>query len=100
MRSAGIRLSSAESARSAESAHGRRGGSSTLLDGKKLSGTSESSHLGSGSLSDASWVHGKLSFTMNGPHGSIAVKGTLKNGKLSGEFDAGQFKGTWQANQK
>jgi hypothetical protein len=25
---------------------------------------------------------------MNGPHGSIAVKGALKEGQLSGEFDA------------
>jgi Tfp pilus assembly protein PilW len=70
------------------------------LDGNKLSGTSASSHLGSGTLSDGSWVDGKLSFTMNGAHGSIAVKGTLKEGQLSGVFDAGQFKGTWQANRK
>jgi hypothetical protein len=70
------------------------------LDGNELNGTSASSHLGSGTLSDGSWVDGKLSFTMNGAHGSIAVKGTLKEGKLAGEFDAGQFKGTWQANRK
>ena len=70
------------------------------LDGTKLSGTSESSHLGSGTLSDGSWSDGKLSFTMNGPHGSIAVKGTLKDGKLLGEFDSGQFKGTWQGHRK
>jgi hypothetical protein len=37
---------------------------------------------------------------MNGAHGSFAVKGTLKEGKLSGEFDAGEFKGTWQATRK
>lgn len=66
----------------------------------KLTGTSESSHLGSGTLSDGSWVDGKLSFTMNGAHGSIAVKGTLKDGQLTGEFDGGQFKGTWQAIRK
>jgi hypothetical protein len=70
------------------------------LDGNKLSGTSESSHLGSGALSDGSWVDGKLSFTITGAHGPIAVKGTLKEGRLIGEFDAGQFKGTWQANRK
>jgi hypothetical protein len=45
-------------------------------------------------------VDGKLSFTMNGAHGPIAVKGIMKGGKLSGEFDAGQFKGSWQANRK
>ena len=50
--------------------------------------------------SDGSWVDGDLSFTMNGPHGSIAVKGTLKEGKLTGEFAAGQLAGTWQANRK
>lgn len=70
------------------------------LDGHKLSGTSESSHLGSGPLSDGSWVDGKLSFTITGAHGSITVKGTLKDGQLTGEFDAGQFKGIWQANRK
>lgn len=70
------------------------------LDGDKLGGTSESSHLGSGTLSNGSWVDGILRFTMTGPHGSIAVKGSLKQGKLSGEFDAGQMKGTWEASRK
>ncbi len=70
------------------------------LDGDKVGGTSESSHLGSGTLSNGSWADGILTFTMTGPHGSIAVKGTLKDAKLSGEFDAGQFKGTWAASRK
>lgn len=51
-------------------------------------------------MSDGAWVDGKVSFTMNGAHGSIVVKGALKEGQLSGEFDAVQFKGTWQANRK
>jgi hypothetical protein len=70
------------------------------LDGGKVSGTSESSHLGSGTLSNGSWADGILTFIMTGPHGSISVKGTLKDGKLSGEFDAGQFKGSWSASRK
>jgi len=70
------------------------------LDGNKLSGTFESSHLGSGTLGEGSWADGKISFTMNGAHGAMVVKGTPRDGKLSGGFDGGQMKGTWQARRK
>jgi hypothetical protein len=32
--------------------------------------------------------------------GAINVNGTFNDGKLSGEFEAGPMKGTWQASKK
>jgi hypothetical protein len=31
--------------------------------------------------------------------GAINVNGTFKDGKLAGQFEAGQMKGTWQASK-
>ncbi len=70
------------------------------LDGDKVTGTSESEHLGPGTLSKGSWAANKLSFTMDSAGMSIAVSGMLKDGKLAGEFDAGALKGIWQAKKK
>ena len=70
------------------------------LEGGKITGTSESTHLGSGTISKGSWVANKLSFTLESARMSIAVIGVLKEGKLVGEFDAGQLKGAWEAKKK
>jgi hypothetical protein len=57
------------------------------LEGTKVTGTANSDHTGPGTIRDGSWADGKLSITLDfKTHESIVVKGTLKDGKLVGEF--------------
>jgi hypothetical protein len=70
------------------------------LDGGKVTGTTESSHLGNGTVSGGSWADNKLSFNIDGTHGTIAISGVLKDGKLVGEFEAGAMKGKLEATKK
>jgi len=67
------------------------------LDGSKVTGTSESSVTGSGSLSNGSWTNNTVLFTMPGPHGPVSVTGVLKDGALQGTFSMGEMNGTWEA---
>ncbi|MDT7605432.1 MAG: hypothetical protein QOF61_3429 [Acidobacteriota bacterium] len=70
-------------------------------DGGKVTGTANSQHTGPGTLSNGTCVDNKLSFTLNfAAHESIAVTGTLKGGKLSGEFRTEGMQGTWEATKK
>lgn len=70
-------------------------------DGDKVTGSYESSdHLGSGEIVNGSWVANKLSLALKTSHGTIALKGVLKDGKLAGDFDAGQMQGRWEAHKK
>lgn len=72
------------------------------LDGNKVTGTYESEHVGGGSLSRGEWAANKIGFAIDMVHGSgsMGVTGVLKDGKLVGEFDAGQMKGKWEAEKK
>ncbi|MCU1266049.1 MAG: hypothetical protein JWM21_2367 [Acidobacteria bacterium] len=72
------------------------------LDGENVTGASESEHLGSGALNDGSWKAGKLSFTMTGKFGVVALTGALHDGKLAGEWSltGKDMKGTWEAKRK
>ena len=71
------------------------------LDGDKVTGTSESPHLGPGTLKNGSWTANKLSFTLEGAHGSFTATGTLKDGKLVGEWNASQgMQGRWEGKRK
>jgi hypothetical protein len=70
------------------------------LDGGKVTGTTESSHLGNGTVSNGSWADNKLSFNIDGAHGTIAITSVLKDGKLVGEFAAGATKGKLEATKK
>ena len=71
------------------------------LDGDKVTGTAESAHTGPGTLRDGSWANNKLSFTLDfKAHESIAVTGSLKDGKLIGEFRTEGFVSTWEARRK
>jgi phage-related tail fiber protein len=71
------------------------------LDGTKVTGTASSDHTGPGTLRAGSWVDGKLSFTLDFKnHESIEVKGTLKDGKLVGEFTTEGFTSNWEAVKK
>lgn len=67
------------------------------LDGSKVTGTSESSVAGSGTLSNGSWTNNTVLFTMPGPHGPVSVTGVLKDGALQGTFSMGEMNGTWEA---
>jgi hypothetical protein len=66
----------------------------------KLTGTSDSPHLGTGKITNGAFNSDGLSFTIEGPMGPINVSGSIKDGKLAGQFDAGAMKGTWQASKK
>src|SRR5262245_14784162 len=70
------------------------------LDREKVTGTFESDHLGSGDVKDGSWAANKLDLSFEMSHGLIKLTGELKQGKLSGKFDAGHMQGTWQAKKK
>jgi hypothetical protein len=71
------------------------------LDREKVTGTVETEHTGPGTLSKGSWVDNKLSFTLDfKKHESIAVTGSLKDGKLVGEFRTEGMQGQWEAKRK
>jgi hypothetical protein len=70
------------------------------LEGNKVTGSYESDHVGSGQISKGSWAANKLNFSLETNHGQVALTGELKQGKLAGNFDAGQMQGTWKADKK
>ena len=70
------------------------------LEGDKVTGSTESAQ-GALPISKGSYVGEKLSFTLDTPNGPIVLTGTIKDGKLTGDFDfAGQFQGKWEAKKK
>lgn len=71
------------------------------LDGAKISGTAYSEHTGPGTIRDGKWADGTLSLTLDfAKHQSIVVNGTLKDGKLTGEFSTEGFTDKWEAVKK
>lgn len=70
------------------------------LEGTKITGTSESKTAGSGDLTEGTFSHDGVAFTMPGPHGPVKITGVLKEGKLAGDFLMGQIRGTWTATRK
>jgi hypothetical protein len=71
------------------------------LDGNKVTGTAESEHTGPGTLSEGKWADNKISFTLDfATHESIVVTGTVKDGKLIGDFKTEGMQGTWEASKK
>ena len=71
------------------------------LDGNRVIGTAYSDHTGEGTVRDGKWVDGKLSFILDfKKHESIEITGTLKDGKLIGEFSTEGFTSKWEANKK
>lgn len=70
------------------------------LEGENVTGSSES-QMGTAALSKGSFKGDKLSFTLDTPNGAIVFTGTLKEGKLAGDYDfAGQAQGKWEAKKK
>lgn len=71
------------------------------LDGDKVTGTSDSEHLGAGTLSKGTWMNKRLTFTLDVNNGAITFTGELKDGKLAGDFEATNgMRGTWEARKK
>jgi len=70
------------------------------LEKDKVTGSYESTHVGSGKISKGTWAANKLSLTLETNHGPITLAGELKQGKLSGKFNSGPMQGTWQASKK
>lgn len=72
-----------------------------MLDGNQVTGAVYTQHTGPGTLSNGTWTDNKLSFTLVfAKHESIAVTGTAKDGKLSGEFRTEGMVGKWEAARK
>ena len=70
------------------------------LEGNKVTGSFESSHLGSGAINNGSWENNKLTITMETSHAPLTLTGALQDGKLAGEWDAGHMQGKWEAKKK
>jgi hypothetical protein len=70
------------------------------LEGNKVTGSFESSHLGSGAIQNGSWANHKLTLSVETSHAPLELTGTLQNGKLAGEWDAGHMQGKWEAKKK
>jgi hypothetical protein len=65
--------------------------------GNLVTGTVNSDHTGPGVIRDGEWKDGKLSFTVDfKTHQSIAIAGTLIEGKLIGEFRTEGFVAKWE----
>src|SRR5215813_638558 len=66
----------------------------------KVTGES-SSAMGTAPLSEGKFDDGKLSFTLEIPQGKLTFTGTLKDGKIAGDYEmAGMGSGKWQAKKK
>ncbi|HEV7698596.1 MAG TPA: hypothetical protein VGO43_00055 [Pyrinomonadaceae bacterium] len=74
------------------------GGMSLKVEGEVVTGTVQTEHTGPGTISNGMWKDGKLSFTGNfEKHESIVFTGTVKDGKLDGEFKTEGNTGQWSA---
>jgi hypothetical protein len=70
------------------------------LEGEKVTGTSDSAQ-GSAAVSNGTFKGDKLSFSLDTPNGAVSMTATVKDGKMTGDFDfAGQFQGKWEAKKK
>jgi hypothetical protein len=70
------------------------------LAGGKVTGESNSA-MGTAALSEGILASDKLSFTLDIPQGKLTFTGTVKDGKITGEFEmAGMGAGKWSAKKK
>ena len=99
------------------------------LEGDKVTGEYESSHLGNGTISNSSWVNNKLKIDAEiqtalddlrdlargiyppllideglgaalDAHGALVLTATLQNDNLVGEWEANQMQGKWEAKKE
>ena len=69
--------------------------------GDQITGTTNSEHLGESTIENGSWVDNKLQFAFTAHGISIKLIGSLKDGRLVGEFNASNgMQGQWEANRK
>ena len=74
---------------------------SLKLEGDKVTGTVYSEHTGAGTIREGSWSNQQLKLVLEfKKHDSIEVTGTLKDGKLSGEFRTEGFVANWDGVKK
>ena len=70
------------------------------LEGETVTGSSDSAQ-GTAALSKGTFSANKLSFSLDTGNGVITMTGTIKDGKIVGDFDfAGQMTGKWEAKKK
>ena len=70
-------------------------------EGANVTGTVYSDHTGAGTIREGKYADGKLNFTVDfTKHESIVVKGTMTEGKLTGEFSTEGFTDKWEAVRK
>ncbi|MGH9936319.1 MAG: hypothetical protein ACREAM_08735 [Blastocatellia bacterium] len=70
------------------------------LEGAKVTGSFESSHLGSGAINNGSWANDRLTITMETNHAPLTLTGALQKSKLAGEWDVGHMQGKWEAKKR
>jgi hypothetical protein len=71
------------------------------LEGHKITGKVNSAHTGPGTISKGSWAENQLTMTLDfAKHESIAITGSLKDSKLTGEFRTEGFVSKWEAKKK
>ena len=71
------------------------------LKGRTVTGTIASAHTGPGRVTDGTWADNRLAFTaVFEHHESIALTGSLQNGKLVGDFRTEGFVAKWEAKRR
>jgi len=71
---------------------------SLKVQGEAVTGTVDTEHTGHGTIANGSWKDGKLSLTATfEKHESIVFSGTVKDGKIEGEFQTEGNTGQWTA---
>ena len=69
--------------------------------GDQITGTTNSEHLGESTIENGSWVDNKLQFAFTAHGIAIKLIGSLKDGRLVGEFNASNgMQGQWEAIKK
>lgn len=71
------------------------------LTGDQITGTTNSEHLGESTIENGSWKDNKLQIAFTAHGISIKLIGSLKDGRLVGEFNASNgMQGQWEAQKK
>jgi hypothetical protein len=69
--------------------------------GDQVTGTTNSEHLGENTIENGSWMDNKLQFAFTAHGITIKLIGSLKDGRLVGEFNASNgMQGQWEATRK
>jgi hypothetical protein len=69
------------------------------LEGTRVSGSATSPGRDDGTVS-GTWEKGELNLAIESERGTMALTATLKEGRLSGDWDVGHASGKWSAKRK